>query len=741
MPVEPSKPTVWGDTETFSRVPLKKHGGRRYAEDPSTEVLLFPFAIDPPQEEVGGNVWWSPDFGNPVKTWDLTTGAPCPPDLKHALEHPDLYNWVFHNLPFDRAVLRFVMGITLPLELCYDTAAQARSLALPPELAALGAALRFSEEDAKLAEGKALINRFCKPAPKNHKADRYDATTHPDLWERFVRYSEVDVHAMRRAAKVMSRRNYLNPRERDLWLLTERMNERGLPLDVEGITRIVEEVDDYKLRVMEELKEITGLDNPNSPPQLKGWMAEHGVVVPNMKKTTLEALLESSRIPQEVHNAVYRRLSVGRTPITKLEALLARQVDGRLHDALLYCGASRTGRYSSRGINMQNIPRGSLNPAGVDECYELVRAPGLLPMLYGDVIDAGASMIRGAIVAPPGHKIVASDLSAIESRVLAFLAGEEWKLQAFRDIDNPAIETADIYCRVYAQAFSVDEMTVSSSSRQQGKVIELACGFQGGVPGLLSYATMYGVDLGSLWEPIAASAPQWAIEKSARSWAWACRTGNTAGLSSEGYRAAHILVKLWRESHPATVAFWSEIEDACKAAIRNPGTAWKVGDHLTVGTIKGTLLIKLPSGRYLHYHDIKLVRKTYQNYRMETYEIDGVETQIKVKDGTEVRETIQFMGIHPETGQWVKQTTYSGKLAENVTQAVARDVLTHTLPLAEAEGYNGVLLVHDEDVTIVPDDERFTHQRLSEILATVPDWAPGLPLAAAGYESYRYKKD
>lgn len=353
------------------------------------------------------------------------------------------------------------------------------------------------------------------------------------------------------------------------------------------------------------------------------------------------------------------------------------------------------------------------------------------------LMKIASNAIRGCIVAPAGRKLVVADLSNIEGRVLAWLAGEGWKLRAFREFD--AGTGHDLYKLAYAKSFSVQPDDVTKDQRQVGKVQELALGYQGGVGAFLTFAAAYGIDLEAMGAEAIAGIPattaaeardfmEWLYgqDKKTNPQHWIDQGASAAvareesekhrkakrhGLSGQAFIVCDSFKRLWREAHPATATLWRDIEDGVRAAILNRGDEFFVR-KLRVRCDGAWLRIGLPSGRWLCYPSPKL-------------DDDG----------------ISYMGINQYSRKWERLRTYGGKLVENATQAVARDVLAGNMPAIEAAGYQIVLTVHDENITEAPDTPEFNHEHLAALMAAVPDWANGLPLAAAGFEATRYRKD
>lgn len=337
------------------------------------------------------------------------------------------------------------------------------------------------------------------------------------------------------------------------------------------------------------------------------------------------------------------------------------------------------------------------------------------------VMQVCSSALRGAIIAPRGRKLVVSDLSNIEGRTLAWLAGEQWKLDAFRAFD--AGDGPDLYKLAYARAFQIHADAVDKSQRQVGKVMELALGYQGGVGAFCTFARAYGIDLDELAALAGPTVSDEVMDRAAVAYQWTLeRRKPTHGLSEHTWLVCDALKQMWRLAHPQTAALWPEVEQAARLAMAEPGTAQTAGP-LLVRRDGAWLRIRLPSGRYLCYPGV-------------SYQADP-----DALPGEDADSVLTYMGQNQQTRKWQRLYTYGGKLVENVTQAVACDVLASPMPSIDAAGYQIVLSVHDELITETPDTPEYTVAELSRRMATPPEWAPDLPLAAAGFESYRYRKD
>lgn len=364
---------------------------------------------------------------------------------------------------------------------------------------------------------------------------------------------------------------------------------------------------------------------------------------------------------------------------------------------------------SGRLFQPQNLARPTLKQKQIDMGIEALKA-GAADLIFDNVMELCSSAMRGCIIAPPGKKMVVADLSNIEGRVLAWAAGEDWKVQAFRDFD--AGTGPDLYKLAYGKSFNVDPASVTKDQRQIGKVQELALGYASGVGGFVTFASAYGIDLDDLAVKVLAVAPGWAVEEARSFYEWIVKKKNhTFELAEDAFVACETVKRVWRNAHPMTVSFWRELEDTVRLAIDNPGETMPCR-ALKVRRDGQWLRVGLPSGRALCYPSPRIV--------------DG---------------TVSYMGVNQYSRQWARIRTYSGKLVENAIQAIARDVLACNMPKIEAAGYAITLTVHDEVLTEAPDTDDYGHEHLSSLLAANPPWAPDMPLAAAGFTSYRYKKD
>lgn len=684
--------TLWLDLETFSAVPIT-NGTHAYAA--GAEIMLFAYALD----------------DGPVKVWDCTAKPLMPDDLADALDDPAAILYA-HNSHFDRTVL-WHNGYRLPVERWRDTMVKALAHSLPGSLGDLCDILKVPTDKAKDKAGRQLIQLFCKPRPATNKVRRATRETHPAEWAKFVEYAGLDIEAMREVDKKLPAWNYQGD-ELALWHLDQAINDRGVLMDVElahAAIRAVERAQKVLAARTHQLTEGAVQAATQRDALLRHLVAAYGIDLPDMQQSTLERRIADPDLPAELRELLAIRLQASTTSTSKYKTL-AKGVssDGRLRGTLQFNGASRTGRWAGRLFQPQNLPRPVLKQKAIDQGISALKSD-CEDLLFANVMELTSSAIRGCIIAPKGKKLVVADLSNIEGRVLAWLAGEEWKLQAFRDYD--AGTGHDLYVLAYAKSFGIKPEAVSKDDRQKGKVQELALGYEGGVGAFLTFAAAYGIDLEAMGEQAIGSIPQPILNEANSALAWTkLNKRPTFGLSDRAWLVCDSFKRAWRYGHLAIASFWKELQEAAVLAVQRPGVTFTCR-MLKLRRDGAWLRIRLPSGRFLCY------------------------------PSPQVDETgkLSYMGVNQYSRKWSRLKTYGGKLAENVTQAVARDVLAGNMPGIEAAGYQIVLSVHDENLTEADDRDEFNAGHLAGLMATNPPWAEGLPLAAAGFEAYRYRKD
>lgn len=727
------------DFETFSEADLKKVGSYAYAEHPSTEVLICTYAFD----------------DEPVQVWDCTDGSDMPGDLHRALRRLVKPNsrikMVWHNgSMFDRLIMKHCWGFDIPVSNTIDTMIWAFRHALPGSLDALCEVLGVSADNAKDKRGKALIKRFSKPTPKNYKIRRYTAETHPDEWALFIKYAVSDITAMREVFHKLPRWGNSEFEDRVLEL-DQLINDRGFKVDVALAEAAIEAVEKHKAQLQEEAQRKYGgsLTGKDFLPILRELAPAHRIH--NTQKSTLNDLLVDDDLPDDARAIIEMRLGAASTASTKYNPLLlGRSSDDRRRGCLQYGGAKRTLRWAGKGFQPQNLARGYYHDDELDK--------GISALLKGrahrrfDVAKLTASTVRSCIIPEAGHKFVVADYSNVEGRGLAWLAGEETALDTFR-------AGLDIYCVTAGKMFGMDPDDIKKNFkeiRQIGKACELGLGYEGGVGAFVTFAKNLGLDLIEMAKTMDGTFPDHIWSATARGYEWAriqeAKRPPHPGekddrpsyiLDKKVWRTCDAIKRMWRESHPETVAFWRDLKDGILAAVRNPGREFWAGAHLRRNGERAIriwrtvefdssgrkvpgwwLCMELPSGRILSYPGIGV------SVTKETDEDGRVNTNVRIK----------YQGENQLTRQWTTLYTHGGKACENIVQALCRDLLAYAMINVEGGGYPIVLSVHDELVCETPDTPDYTVPELEKLMCALPEWAEGFPLVAEGSEMYRYAK-
>lgn len=754
------------DTETFSGVDLKKVGAYAYAEHPTTEIMICTYAIDEGR----------------VQTWDATESPKMPSELRKALRavvRKKAKIVMANGLLFDRLVIREKWGIDLPVCQIEDTMIMAFRHALPGSLDMQCQVLGVDAEHAKDKAGKALIKRFCKPTPKTYKVRRYTRETHPEEWAKFLKYARFDIIAMREVYwRIPDWGN--TPKEDQILAIDQLINDRGFNVDTELAYAAIKAVEAHKEELKEEAMEKFGgkLTGNDFLPLLRDIAP--AFTIHNAQKSTLNDLLEDPDFPDEGKVLIEMRLGASSTASTKYNPLVnGLSSDGRRRGCLQYGGAKRTLRWAGKSFQPQNLARGEYSDDhegkikrrdGESDVSFWVRSHmltnGINSLLRGtahwayDISKLTASTVRGCIIPAKGKKFVVADYSNVEGRGLAWIAGEKTALMVFK-------AGRDIYCETAGKMFGLDPDYIKANRkdlRQIGKACELGLGYGGGVAAFLQFAKNLGLDLYAMADVMKGTFPDhiWAAAKRGYEYARINEAKRPPKPGKKDERPTYILPKnvwltcdaikrMWRESHPETVRFWAELEDAVLCAIRNPGKSYWAGANvrpdgkqaLKIMRTKAKhdptfdderddpdapgwwLKVELPSGRIMSYPGIAL----------------SVTTEVDEDTGKKKTSTrIKYQGENQTTRQWGFQYTYGGKLTENIVQALCRDILAWAMPGVEAAGYEIVLSVHDELITEVPDTDDYTTEELCRLMCDLPVWAKGFPLAAEGDIMYRYRK-
>lgn len=669
---------LWLDLETASTAPIKA-GAYRYAE--GMRVLVQAYAVD----------------DGPVSAEPFDAAV-----LQPLIDSADIV--VAHNGGlFDRVQLAR-HGVVIPVEKLHDTMAIAYQHSLPGSLDTLAGVFRL--ETSKDKEGKRLIRLFCVP---NKKGAFATPETHPEDWQKFLTYAKTDIEVMRQLYRKLPKWN-LTPFERRVWATDQAINDRGLGVDVELANAAIAAVDAAQTELADRTADLT-LGLVGSATQRDALLSylnnAYGLGLEDLRGATVEKALERDDLPDDVRELLVVRSQASTTSTAKYRALLDCVCsDGRLRGLKQYCGASRTGRWAGRLWQPDNLPRSSIAGFKGNALQEAIETgiaalkAGCADLLFGNVMELTSAALRGLIVPREGRTLAVADLSNIEGRVLAWLAGEQWKLDAFA-------RGEDLYKVTAGRILGKKPEAIDDDERQQvGKVSELALGFQGGPGAFVTFATAYNIDIDKLADRARETLPAAIVEESAGGWDWALEQEmDTRGLSRETWIGIDAIKRAWRAAHPKITRFWRDLEDAARSSIEQPGERFPAG-RVEFLRQDAWLRMVLPSGRSLCYP-------------APTIDDDG----------------ITFMGTNQFTRRFERIRTYSGKLAENATQAVARDILAHGLVLAEERGFDPVMHVHDEIIA-----ENCTADELAEVMSIAPDWADGLPLAAKGFDCARYRK-
>ena len=645
-------PTLMGlDLETYSSAPLPRCGVYRYCDAPDFEILLFSYAFD----------------DEPVQTIDLASGETLPLEVISALEDPGIIK-VAYNAQFERVCLSRYLGHWLDPRQWRCTMVMAAYLTLPGRLADAAVALGTTEK--KMEEGKDLIRYFsvpCKPTKTNGGRTRNLPADAPEKWAVYKQYNAQDVETERAIRKALEKYPLLE-QEWELYALDQQINDRGVRVDKKLVKNAIAVDAVFAQAAYQRAKELTGLENPGSVNQLKAWLADQDMPMESLaRKIVQEKAAQTDGIVAELLNL---RLELSKTSVKKYEAM-ARCVcrDGRVHGLLQFYGANRTGRWAGRLVQAQNLPQNHL--PDLDLAREIVKTGDeeLLDTLFASVPGTLSELIRTAFIPKDGCRFLVADFSAIEARVLAWLANEEWVLEEFRG-------KGKIYEATASRMFHIPQESIVKGNpnyeyRQKGKQATLSCGYGGGVGALK--------DMG-------AKMPEEEMQP---------------------------LVDAWRAANPNIVAFWSALDRAARTVIRKKTSA-RVG-KVTLYWQDDKMFMRLPSGRNLCYQSPHFTGNRFGSDAIGYYAPNAA-------------------------GQMVVQETFGGKLAENATQAIARDILAHALLTLEKNGYPVIFHVHDEAVIEMPIGQG-SLEEACRLMAIAPDWAKELPLRADGYECAYYRKE
>lgn len=683
------------DTETYSEVPIKS-GTHRYTD--SCTLMIVSYAIGMEGVE---------------KFWDVARNEPMPADLKAALEDQAM-PVVMHKSDFDRNVLRKAGVADIPPTRIIDTMVQAYCHGLPGGLDKLCMIFGIAEDKAKMKEGRALIHLFCKPV-RGKRVQWHDQF---EKWQLFCEYAVRDITSMREIYKRLPKWNYPGSKfpeepssEHKLWVIDQRINDRGFAVDMELAKAAVTTAEEEKKYLDAKTFEATEGQVEAATQRdalLKYVLEAWGVTLPDMKADTLQRRIEDENLPVELRQLLDLRVQSGRNSSAKYKAVMAgASSDGRLRGCLQFCGAPTTGRWSGKLFQPQNCMRPTMEQDEIETAIADIKSGGAA-LVYDNMAETLGNCVRGVIVAGPGKKLIAADLKSIEGRGLAYLANDEPIVEFYRTFDAGKVKY-DSYMLAYSLCFGVEPHLVEKWMRQIGKPIELGFGYGGGVAAFLTFALVYHLDLDKLADTIWEIGDQWHLGECSEKWDWAKANGYHAGMGKRKYAAFEYVKQKWRAARPRTVMFWERLADGFKQATLHEGQTFNAGP-IKFRRDQQWLRMRLPSGRNLVF----------------------LQPRIDAKG-------LSYMGLDRYTRRWSRVYTHGGKLSGIATQAFAGDVLRDPLPELEDKGFPVVLTVHDEAVSETDYDR--TLAEFCTIFTRPKSWAPGLPLAADGFEAYRYRKD
>lgn len=651
------------DIETYSSVDIKESGAYKYIESPDFEILMIGYALD----------------NGPVNIIDLAQGEEMPEEFEEALFDPECVK-VAHNAVFERLSFKRI-GYNIPAEQWYCTSVKAAYCGLPLSLDGVSKALNLT--DKKLDTGKSLIKYFscpCKATRVNGMRTRNYPEHAPEKWEMYKEYNTYDVLAEREIFFKLER-HIIPSIEREMYVLDQNINDRGILVDMELAKSAIAVDNAYTALLTQQAQELTGLENPNSPVQIRQWIEKQtGCAVLSLSKEAMPDLLKDFADYPDIVELLNIRKKLSKTSIKKYYAMLnCAMKDHRVRGTFQFYGANRTGRWAGRLLQLQNLSKNHISHIEIPR--ELIRARDWesVEMMYDDVADILSQLVRTALIASPGNVFSVADFSAIEARVISWLANEKWRMDVFKG-------DGKIYEATGAKMFNVPISSITKGSvlRDKSKISELALGYEGSLGALKRMG------------------------------------GERMGLSDTEMMS---LVRKWRMANPAIVEMWKEIDEASKEAVRYQRPVSCTCRNIIFDCDGEFMTVQLPSGRKLYYYGPRFKDK-------------------KIGRSTMPTRVLCYQGVVQETKQWGEIDTYGGKLTENIVQAIARDLLGNSMLQLEAAGYHPVCHIHDECLVEVPKENAQAHyEEMARIMGMPPEWALDLPLRADGYVTPFYLKD
>lgn len=695
----PRRRKLFLDFETYCELDLKKVGLDRYSAHPSCEVLMLAWGFE----------------GETPRLWSPAEGEKMPCDLRDALEDDEIELHAF-NAQFERVIMNRVLGIVPKVKRWRCTMVLAYFHSFVGDLARVGQQIGIPQDKQKMSEGHRLMKMFSVPQKPTSKQPlkRFDSLSHPVEWEMFKEYCLRDVEAEMEIDDALDRDEYPIPRrEWEFYALDQIINDRGLPVDMLFVERAISMSNRRKDELKRQMQKLTGLDNPNSGPQLLPWLQERGYPFDDLRKDSVKKVLTAHEgvvaglvkpgkdvlapvLTDDCVKGLKLRQQSARTSVRKYDALKnAVGEDGRIRFVFQFCGASRTGRFAGRRFQPQNLTTmrdiedvnilSMLIDCIKDDDYDGLK------LLRKEPLDALAGLVRGAIRVKVGKKLVICDLSSIESVVIGWVSACERLLNVFRD-------GRDAYKDFATELYQVPYEAVDKAMRKMAKPATLGAGYrlgggeikEGKRTGLWGYAENMGVEMTR--------------------------------------KEAHKSVATFRRVYKEIPATWYALEDAIKYVIRNKRP--KAVGGVLFSYSKPYLICHLPSGRCIYYLKPQIRRKPFKFKDRDTGETVTV-----------MKDSISYMGKQQNGSKWIRIESHGGKFIENIVQAIARDILREGLLAMHKLGFYLIGHVHDEAIAEEDEDGDLGLSEMKECMTRKIKWGRGLPLGAAGFEGVFYRKD
>ena len=735
MPLYNTAEVMTWDLETASDVDLKERGSEYYARHESTRILLFLYRLP----------------GLAPACWDVASGKPMPPMLRACLENDDVIKRGANSMRFDTAVLRETQGIEVSYEVQEDVLIRAARYGLPTKLDALAKVMGANDDEQKDAAGKKLIGLFCKPLAANSRWRKQGYTyacadTHPDEWEKFIAYGLQDLVATDFTAERLPTWNDTEFEDRVLWLDME-INNRGIQIDRQYVDNAVAFYEDAKAAVIKEIERLTHGIRPAQHAKFKKWLQRQmpGRPIKSTAKDQLQILRDEGDLPPVVEQVLNLSGMTTSTSLSKFASMANYAcANDRMYGVIRIYGAGVTGRWAGSGPQPHNYPRPNHKKWVIDLFIQLCRVGRAAELHHA--LKIAVSSLRGAMVPANDCIFVNADYSSIEGRLLGWVTGEQWVIDAYRDDKNLYLMNGELFGHDYAtmKRFKESSDPVEYNIYMLCKVTELALGYQGGVGAFVSMAKNYGLDCAELANMLHEHdlVPEMYLKQAHRLYnnPRFRRQVKATGLDKKTWVYMDAVKRLWRARRPATVSFWKQIDECVRAALNcsELGTVFTCGWQGLIGVeFDGTYLgIRLPSGRILTYLWPKI------SGARPNADVDDPEGEDEDAE-KEYNADDTIISYYSWTNKGLQKTyVHGGKFCNNIVQAIARDIMAHGLLTLDERGWPVVLHIHDQALAEVKREmmDYYTPKRMEADLCVMPSWAIGVPMKAEGEYLERFAK-